>query len=512
MMKYCRTAFSRRISLLLVLVLILTACRGMFPSPTTLPTVPTSHEPVIAPTEIMTTAEVAPTEALETPGNFPTRTAEMPFPRYILDVLFDYTNHTLSVGEVISYTNRSGENLTELVLMVDTATYPGTFDLKELLVNSEKSYESSWEKNILRLELSQPLLPGEMATLSIQYALNLPSPVQSPETRPVPFGYSARQTNLVDWYPFIAPYVPGKGWLAHAPSYYGEHLVYETADFEVTLHIQDERPDLVIAASARDEPSGKTHHYQLTHARNFTISISHTYQVFQQEVDGITINSYAFPEHAAAGEQVLQTTVEALKLYQRLFGEYQHTSLSVVEADFLDGMEYDGLYFLSNGFYNLYQGTAAEYLVAIAAHETAHQWWYGSVANDQALEPWLDEALCTYNEAIFYEQLYPDALNWWWTYRVDYYEPQGWVDTTIYNPEGVPNAYSYYRGAVYLNGAHFLKDLRSLVGDEAFFAFLKEYANQYRETITSSNEFFSLLENYSQEDLSALINHYFKNQ
>ena len=39
-------------------------------------------------------------------------------------------------------------------------------------------------------------------------------------------------------------------------------------------------------------------------------------------------------------------------------------------------MEYDGLFFLSNGFYNLYDGTSSSYLVTLAAHETAHQWWF----------------------------------------------------------------------------------------------------------------------------------------
>ena len=87
----------------------------------------------------------------------------------------------------------------------------------------------------------------------------------------------------------------------------------------------------------------------------------------------------------------------------------------MVEADFLDGMEYDGLYFLSKGFYNLYSGGPADYLTAIAAHETSHQWWYSAIGNDQALEPWLDEALATYSERLFYENLHPEGLVWWWT-------------------------------------------------------------------------------------------------
>jgi aminopeptidase N len=97
------------------------------------------------------------------------------------------------------------------------------------------------------------------------------------------------------------------------------------------------------------------------------------------------------------------------------------------------------------------------------------------VGNDQAEEPWLDEALATYSERLFYERTYPEALDWWWAYRVNYYEPRGWVDGSIYNPEG----YRAYRDAVYLNGATFLEELRQQVGEAAFFAFLQDYTARY---------------------------------
>ena len=219
-----------------------------------------------------------------------------------------------------------------------------------------------------------------------------------------------------------------------------------------------------------------------------------------------TINSYAFPYHASAGEAVLKTTAEALSLYNELYGAYPRGLLSVIEADFLDGMEYDGLYFLSNGFYNLYQGTPGEYLIAIAAHETAHQWFYASVGNDQALEPWLDEALCTYQERIFYERLHPEALDWWWAYRVNYYGPSGWVNSSIYNPEG----YRAYRDAVYLNGATFLEEMRTEIGDQPFFAFLQDYVFQNQGMIATGESFFESLSRHTDKDLSTLIGKFFK--
>jgi aminopeptidase N len=215
--------------------------------------------------------------------------------------------------------------------------------------------------------------------------------------------------------------------------------------------------------------------------------------------------SYSFPTDTRASEQVLKDTAQALGLYSDLFSPYPYASLSVVEADFLDGMEFSGLYFLSRGFYNLYDGTPQGYLTAIAVHETAHQWWYNQVGNDQALEPWLDEALCTYSERIFYENIYPDLLSWWWAFRVDYYEPSGVIDGAIYD------YYSFltYRDSVYLHGAQFLEELRTIIGDDAFFAFLRDYAARFANQQVTGDDFFAILQEHTTKDMSRMRSKYF---
>ena len=68
---------------------------------------------------------------------------------------------------------------------------------------------------------------------------------------------------------------------------------------------------------------------------------------------------------------MLQTTVEALNTFSEKFGPYRHKTMTAVQGDFNDGMEYSGLYFISRDYFNLYDGTPKNYLVLIAAHETA---------------------------------------------------------------------------------------------------------------------------------------------
>lgn len=446
--------------------------------------------------------------------------------QYTLTAVLNYASHHLTVDEQIAYTNRTTQTMQDIPLIVEPQRYYGVFKLNSLTLEDGSSLTSSADINFLTVTLPQPLQPGEQLRLSISYELNLPFPQPSAVVRPVPFGYTERQTNLVDWYPFIPPFIEGKGWLAYKPGYFGEHLSYEYADFQVAIMVSDVpaasfvTPDpfngqpvtgYAIAASAPAQIDGDWRHYQLESARNFAWSISHAYQVTARQVGDVTVLSYAFPVHSVAGKATLNVTAQSLELYQQLFSPYPHQTLTVVEADFLDGMEYDGLYFLSNGMYNLYSGTPADYLTDIAAHETAHQWFFGLVGNDQALEPWLDESLCTYVEHIYYEKYSKEGLNWWWNYRINYYKPEGYINGSILGYNYATNAYETYRNAVYLNGAVFLDELRQQIGDEAFFAFLKDYVTQNEGKIVTTTTFFDLLSQHTQVDISALVKKFFGN-
>jgi len=131
-------------------------------------------------------------------------------------------------------------------------------------------------------------------------------------------------------------------------------------------------------------------------------------------------------------------------------------------------------------YFAAYPNSPQSYLTALSAHETAHQWWYGLVGNDPALEPWLDEAFSTYSEVFYYEKFEPDLVRWWWNYRVDRFDPSGAVNSTIYASDG----FRPYVNSVYLNGARFLQEVRDSIGEDAFLALLQDIAAQQSELIT----------------------------
>jgi hypothetical protein len=336
----------------------------------------------------------------------------------------------------------------------------------------------------------------------------------SNDIRPQIYGYSEKQVNFVDWYPMIVPYQPGQGWILHNPWFYGEHLVYDLADFDVTVTFTDgANPQIAASGAEVDAPltgtpePGKPRRFTLEEGRTFALSMSDFFKVATRQVGDVTVYSYYFGAYDAPGEAMLQTTVEALNTFSEKFGPYRHKTMTAVQGDFNDGMEYSGLYFISRDYFNLYDNTPKNYLVIIAAHETAHQWWFDSVANDQAMEPWLDEALSTYSEHIYYETVYPELVDWWWGYRYFEFQKEGYVDTSIYDGGGQRP----YWDKVYLTGARFFEDLRKQVGDEIFFKFLRDYYTQNLGKRATGTDFFRVFHETTAADITELMVKYFQN-
>ncbi len=486
-----------------LLIISISSCSPSNSAPTaTLHAIPT-----LTPTLDIST-RTAPAPDTATPD-----TETLSLPHYTFNVTLDYRRRRLTVEETIVYPNATGDALNDLVLAVMPNIWPSVFKLNKLELNGAPAKNYKLDKQRLTIQLPAPLPPEGTAELFIAYSLSLPeiqAELSTEEVLPQFFGYTSRQMNLANWYPFIVPHDAG-GWILHDPWYFGEHLVYDTADFEVNIKHAEEGVRPTIVASAVGEPNGAWTRFTLNNARTFAFSASTEFQRSVTNAGDVFVYSYYFPGNESAGEAAAVAAADAIEVFSQRFGPYPHKSLTIVMSDFNDGAEFSAFFFLSKGFYRTYDSTRANYLTFISAHETAHQWWFEQVANDQYLEPWLDEALCTYSEHIFYETTDLPLLDWWWGVRVDAYTPHGTVDIPL-NTEFENEMYRQYVNATYLRGARFLDDLRNRMGDEAFFAFLQDYLNQFKGKRATTEDFFTVLRQHTNTDISDLMNEYFQDQ
>jgi hypothetical protein len=417
--------------------------------------------------------------------------------RYQVVANVDYANKLATVAQTIRYYHTEATPLQDLVLNVEANNWDGGFQLGQLrLENSDLPH--TLERNRLTVVLPAPLPQGCEVGLQMTFSVTPPRITSGITAFKGYFGYSERQLNLSYWLPSVAVRVGG-AWLVHPPQTIGEQIVLEQADWDVSLNVNNASGDLKVAMPGIVVARGQNQYQaRLEGGRDFPVSMSESYRVSRASTaNGTEVELYTFPDTLRptpngtqdAAPHALGVAVRAVERYETLFGKSPFSRLLVVQGDFPDGMEFSGLVYVSTSWFYQWQGGYDNYLTVITVHEMSHQWWYAKVGNDAALAPWLDEALATYSEYLYYEALHPNLKDWWWSFRVGYYNPQGAVDSTVYEFSSPRD----YINAVYLRGVQMLHNLRKDIGDDAFFKLLADYVRQGSGVIASPTLFWSLL-------------------
>jgi hypothetical protein len=230
--------------------------------------------------------------------------------------------------------------------------------------------------NPTTLVVRRPLGRGEHVTVSMKWALRLPRP----EGLQLHGGQSAR---LLSFIPLLA--WNGTGWATERPVATDSFWpTSPTADFDVHVTVP---AGLRVLASGDEVRPG---HWRARAVRDFALAVG-SFQVASTTVNAprpvrITVGlerGSAYP----VLRDVLASAARALRFYARRFGDYPWQTYSVaVMKDFtgLSGTAYPTLAFLGDGS------------LVLVPHETAHQWFYSLVGNDQSRDPWLSEGLATW--------------------------------------------------------------------------------------------------------------------
>ena len=435
----------------------------------------------------MPTAAIAPEPGPQVPA------------RHVVSASLNLERHELQVQQDILYTNYSETHLTELLLLVEANRHADSVVIQRA-VTGPTPLAFTLAGRRLNLELPQPLQPGDTLDVTLAFRLIVPA-IGDEEVGYLGWlGYSPQQLNLGNWLPVVAPLRDG-AWLAPDPAAVGEQSVQELADWEVSLFVVDAPEGLIVVGPGVQRQEDKQRwHFSAPAARDFTLSIGPDYQLTDATLaDGSGIEVFSLeeaPQALASAAFALDVARRSMQRFGELFSPLPLHRLAVVEGDFPDGMEFSGIVFVSRDWFESWTGDPASFLTIITAHELAHQWWYASVANDQAQAPWLDEALATYSELLLLESDFPQLTDWWWDWRVDRFAPTGFVDSEVYEFQ----ARRPYINAVYLRGARLLHALRQDLGDEAFFEWLRRHAREGAGRIITAADLWSLLD---EEQLDA---------
>jgi hypothetical protein len=175
---------------------------------------------------------------------------------------------------------------------------------------------------------------------------------------------------------------PRRGWLTDRPAHIlGESAATPAADFDLRVHAPR---GLRVVATGAELGAG---HFQAHAVRDLALAVG-PFRVKTDSADGVTLRAAA-TKNLRQADIALAFARHALRLFAERYGRYPWRSYTLVLAPDLppSGIEYPMLSFI---------GRNGPFTRLIVDHETAHQWFYSLVGNDQARDPWLDETLATW--------------------------------------------------------------------------------------------------------------------
>jgi len=454
---------------------------------------------------------------------------------YIIDGVLDTANKVLTAEQKVTYVNNESIELPDLYFHVynnafkkeETAPFlfddftrayargfqPGysEFEAVELSMGqSRETLEYSFQgegETILKVKLPEPLKPKESITLELKYKVIIPPAGER-------FGYGESNINMGNWYPVAAVY-DDEGW--NLDKYYsvGDPFYSDISNYAISIKAPKE---YTIAASGRVEEEKLEGDYKIwkftaKDMRDFAFVVSDKFRTAKETVGDTVIKSYYYAEHESKGKEALEYGKRAIEIFNRVYGEYPYPTYSVVETEFPSGMEYPGLVYINTRYYD--DGHNGDIMLYTTVHETAHQWWYGVVGNDQIDEAWLDEGFATYSEGIFTEEEFGSANG---KLYYEYLEESAKEDIksqaydgVILKPLSSYKNWNDYGPAVYTGGAVLLSEIRKKVGDEDFFRILQSYYQEYSFKIATTEDFLTVCEKVSGMEFDDLFNKHLSN-
>ena len=430
-------------------------------------------------------------------------------PVYHLDLQIEAGNSVINGRQELLYTNQEAVPLHDLYFHLFPNLLGGSIEISRTLINGEEvipEYQSF--NSEMHLPLAGSLQPGEQVVVQFEFVTTVPR--ESGRNYGV-FAYVEDILALAHFYPQVAVY-DDHGWNIELPAEGGD-VTYADVGFYV---VRVAAPaDLVMAAGGREVTREETADTQIiTYAggpmRDFYLAASNRYEVTSQTIGEVTVNSYVPPEFAQGSAAAIGYAVNAIESFSSRFAPYPFTELDIVTTPTLAlGIEYPGIIANRLAIYgpgNSASGLPNQVLLeSTTVHEVGHQWFYSVVGNDQLDEPWLDESLTQYVTYLYYVDQYGeagaqgfyDSLNGRWS-RVE--------NATI--PIGMPVADyngAEYSAIVYGRGPIFFAELASLMGQENFHAFLRDYTNVHKWGIATTESLKQMAEAHCNCSLTQLF-------
>lgn len=375
------------------------------------------------------------------------------------------------------------------------------------LTQNGKEISYSVHGTILRVNLDEPILPGETTTFYMEWESQLPVQIRrSGRNNKEGVAFSMTQ-----WFPKIAAY-DEEGW--HPDPYIAREFYSVWGDYDVKITIDSRYT--IGGSGYLQNPEEIGHGYtdkKVKHKKNSKLTwhfIAPDVHDFAWGADtdfihdiyegpnGVDLHFFYKnnPEIIENWKKLQPKTAALMEFFNEKVGEYPYKQYSVIQGGD-GGMEY-AMATLITGERTI------ESLVGVTAHELAHKWFQFVLASNESKYSWLDEGFTSYisaeamNVVMDQNKDFPQDSNY-----ARYYSNAGsgkeeplntHADRHVTNRSFSINSYS--KGAVFLN------QLEYIVGKDNFDNILKRYYHDFKFQHPNPKDFIRVAEKVSGMELN----------
>ncbi len=374
------------------------------------------------------------------------------------------------------------------------------------------SFEEIEDGTLGKAALPKPIDPGETTVIEVDFQARLPRVFART-------GFVGDFYMVGQWFPKLGVWQDG-AWNAypfHANSeFYADFGAY---DVEITLPSGYVTGGVGLPASPKDNGDGtQTIAYHAEGVIDFAWTASPHFQEAARRVEGVELLYLYLPEHAWTVKRVLDATEAAVHNYSEWYGPYAYPRLTVVDVPGsgggAGGMEYPTLF--TAGTIDLFgvgsgllQLGLDRILELEVMHEAGHQWWQSMVAFNEAEEPWLDEGFTDYSTVrlaggvLGEDDSAVDAGNLKMSY-LDLHRSEYLANPAVpmYGRAWDFSGPNDYTVATYSKPALSLSMLERVLGKTVMLKILASFFERYRFTHPTTEDFRSMAEEISGQDLS----------
>ena len=404
--------------------------------------------------------------------------------RYVISALLDVGSGQLDAVETLTLTNRARHGIDHVNLSVIPRAL-GYLAMDEAVSVDGDPAETSWTTTTnLRVELHERLAPDETVEITVPFSLSVGT---SGGAFPARLSRENGVISFGEWFPILSR----------------EHDSYGVGDPQVSFNAESIRleldtttalprdavacPGLVIAPAT----TGTRWECEAEDVRDFSFVVNPGFALTRRTVGDMELRVYTQTVSGAVTADLAETALIGLS---DMYGAYPWPDLVIAEIGSSGGfsMEYPRAIHLTRSTvtdtYNVY-------------HEVAHQWFYAQIGNDQQLEPWIDEGFADFSTR----------------YLMGIGENQCSgrdVDSSVFAWEaglidgGDWTSCDGYFHSVFYKGTEFLTAVSAAMGEEQFFAALREFIDRNRFGVVSTRKLLDHLDNRTPADLRPIYQGY----